>query len=102
MRHMELKEFIKKSLIDIRAGVREGNDKLKDDFGGESPFSLGEMKSKIEFDIAVTSEENTKGKVDGTIKVVIAKLGSDLESHTKLGNISRIKFSIYTNFNFLS
>ncbi|MEK7463556.1 MAG: hypothetical protein AAB610_00320 [Patescibacteria group bacterium] len=99
---MELKEFIKKSLLDIRTGIREGNKEIIKELGGEGPFTLGDMKSKIDFDIAVSVEENISGKVGGGIKIVAVNIGSNIEGNSKSSNVSRIKFSIFTAFNFLS
>lgn len=98
---MNLDEFIKNSLVDIRKGLRNGNLELGKEFGGEGPFSLGERNAKIDFDIAVTIENNTKGNVGGGIKVAVANLGSQMENETKASNFSRIRFSVYTDFNFI-
>ena len=100
---MELKEFIKKSLIEIRLGVREANEELVVRVDKEyKPFSMGDMKSKLDFDVAITVENSESSKVEGGLRVAIVKLGSDIENNIKTNNLSRIKFSIYTNYNLIS
>jgi len=100
---MELKEFIKKSLVEIRTGIYEANEELIVNLDKEyRPFSIGDMRNKIDFDVAITVENNESAKVEGGPKVAIAKLGSDVESSVKTNNLSRIKFSVYTNYNLIS
>jgi hypothetical protein len=98
---MELKEFIKKCLIDIHEGVKEGNNDLVGKYPGDRPFSLGNMKSEIQFDMAVSSEDSVSGKIGGGIKVIAVNLGSIIDGSTKSASVSRIKFSVYTNFNLI-
>lgn len=99
---MELKEFIEKSLSDICLGIKAAQNNTFEKLGNYpiSPAFIdgkpvyNKNIEKIEFDICVTTSENTKSsKVgNGNIKVVSASLSS--EEQAKMENISRIKFSV--------
>ena len=88
---MELQEFIENSLISIINGVRNTNNKTKNE-----EFSMLEINSadKIAFDIAVTTSENKEREGGAGIKVFSLSLGGDIKSELTNQNISRIKFEI--------
>ena len=106
---MELKEFIKESLIDICEGVGEARNKMKERLNNcpiAPAFINGKIEQNsmhsVEFDIATTvTDENKKsssvnGKSKGIIKVIAADLGADVKINKQSSNekITRIKFSV--------
>lgn len=102
---MELKEFIKTSIIDICIAISESKNELESQIHNHpiAPVSMNGIKTfessgyaieNIDFDIAVTSysEKSASGKAQGGIKVISANISGD----TKITDetISRIKFSV--------
>ncbi len=99
---MQLDEFIAQSLIAVRKSVKNANDQLQDEHGNR-PYTLGAIdKNKIEFDVAVTASEELGAKAGGGIQIAVVRLGADAETKTSQSSISRIKFSIYPQYNFLN
>ena len=93
---MELKEFIKQTIIQITEGIREGNKYIKDNKFGEGVND--DNYETIDFDIAVTSNEEETTGIGG--KIFVANLfsaGAKDETTTKASNASRIKFKIFLN-----
>ena len=105
---MELKTFVKKSLIEICDGVNEARLELFDKFHN-APIAPTKMEDKpvwsetsIDFDIAVTvSVESSKNasvnaKSEGIIKIVAANIGANGTVGNSATNeqCNRIKFSI--------
>lgn len=91
---MELKEFIKQTIIQVTDGLREGHQYVEDnDFGAGVSDSHGK---EINFDIAVTSNEEATTGVGGKISVAnVFSLGADDKNITKASNVSRIQFKMY-------
>lgn len=105
---MELKDFVKESLVQIISAVTEAQKEIAIISTGEiSPgiksnrekssqtFSTNGMPIQdVSFDIAVAASEKTGTK--GTVGVVISvlKLGAQGESQESTSNNSRIKFTI--------
>ena len=90
---MELKEFIKQTIIQITDGMLEGDKYVKENnFGSGVSDSHGK---EINFDIAVTSNEEEKTGVAGKISVAnIMSFGGNGENVTKASNVSRIQFKL--------
>lgn len=108
---MELKDFIKQVLSDIAEGITEAQTEnqttariVPTTIIGNSVGKVSTTKGyvpvcNIDFDVAVTSETNTKSSDDmtGGIKVVeLFHVGgkSQEESSAIQQNVSRVKFSI--------
>jgi len=90
---MELNEFIKQTIIQITDGVRDGNKYIQENDFGEGVRN-GYYK-EVNFDIAVTSNEEEKSGMGGKISVAnLLSLGANDESKTKYSNVSRIQFSV--------
>ena len=104
--HMDLKTFLKETLIQIAEGVHEakvGTDKAQVAGGlprfvpdldmlkkqGFFPVSDGLMQM-VEFDVAVSATE--EGKADGGISVLGIKAGGDYRASE--GSVSRVKFAV--------
>lgn len=92
---MELKEFVKKALLDLVNAVDEANESL------DRKLTLISSKDNrtIEFDVAVSVEEDTaeKGSGGGEIRVLnfISAGGKGEVAHAiKNSTVSRVKFGV--------
>lgn len=89
---MELKDFIKKVLIDLDNAVieasRESNNNIT--------FSDNKDRRTVEFDIAVTTEEVNKAEGKAGIRVLsFAEAGGDISKENKNSTVSRITFGVH-------
>jgi hypothetical protein len=99
---VELKEFIRQSLIDITAAVFEANAAYRQDRQGDrEAFKLAAGLTSagdkgIHFDIAVTTTtvRGANGKASAGIRVLGLEAGA--EAHKSRENVSRIRFSVET------
>jgi len=105
---VELKEFVKESLVQIIQAVSEAQKQIAELGGGEiSPSIKSEWEKtglmfssngmpiqNVSFDVVVTASEKTGTK--GTIGVMVSvlKLGVQGESQENSSNNSRIKFTV--------
>ena len=113
---MDLKEFIKESIVQIAQGIEEANKELEKSPSMVNPMHVvansdsaqayartrkpshdnpgTRIVEKVEFDVAVVAETDKGGKVGA--KLSIASIGIGAEGGTKSTNKSesRIKFSI--------
>ncbi len=91
---MELKEFIKQTIIQITDGLVDGHKYVSEnDFGAGISDTSGK---EINFDVAVTSNEEETTGVGGKISIAnIFNAGVKEESTTKATNVSRIQFKTY-------
>jgi len=90
---MELKEFVKSVLKDIVDGVEETRRESSRDMHLTSHKDTGQT---VEFDIAVTVEDNTSGSGRGGIKVFqLIEGGGEVSRESKNASVSRIKFGVY-------
>lgn len=91
---MELRDFIKETIIQITDGIIEGNKYIvKNEFGS----GVSDTKGKeVNFDIAVNTDEEEKSGVGGKISVAsVFNLGADQEEISKSSNMNRIQFRIF-------
>lgn len=63
---MELKEFVKKVIIDLDEAVSEANSETKREVRFKG---VKEQRTALEFDVAITVESTDSGKAGGEIKV---------------------------------
>jgi len=116
---LELREFIKSSLVEISRGVLDASTELKDTnaivspenfkvnsensqaFGrtqtgtnGLDPINGTRVVHKVDFDIAVLVDETDKANAGIKISVMSMGLSGGGESTSKSGSTSRIKFSV--------
>lgn len=108
---MELKEFIKETLLDVANGIEEANSELKsiNSFvAGDNIKRIGEetikiamgadgqehLISDIKFDIAVTISESGKKEGGGHISVLPIKIGGKLQNENLSTVTSKLQFSI--------
>ncbi len=91
---MELKEFIKQTIIQITDGLREGHQYIEENGFGHGVSD--ERGKEISFDVAVTSNEEETTGMGGKISVAnILNVGGKGENVSKASNVSRIEFKIY-------
>lgn len=102
---MELEEFITKSLLDIRNGVRAANEEIAKIEGGilgkdkTAHFQMGpysDGSGQVTFDVAVTAESSGGGEAKAGIHVLGLGLGfaSKIGFHSKNERVSRITFHV--------
>lgn len=95
---MELKEFIKQTIIQITDGLREGHKYIQENNFGDGVDD--DNYTEIAFDIAVSSNEEETSGIGGKISVAnIFAAGAKEEQTTKASNVSRIQFKMYLNVN---
>lgn len=99
---MEIKEFIKETLVEIQQGVQEAINECKDSktngvinpvWGKANDINSSYVKD-VKFDIAVTVTDKASDDVKGGIKVMGIGLGGGRTKDQETGNMSRIQFSI--------
>jgi hypothetical protein len=93
---MELKEFIKQTIVQITDGLREGHQYIQENRFGEGVSD--DKYKEINFDIAVSSNEEETTGLGGKISVAnVFTVGGKDESTTKASNVSRIQFRIFVH-----
>jgi hypothetical protein len=92
---MDIKEFIKETLRQIVEGVKE----VQSEVANKSKIApIGNEREKVEFDIAVTvEEEKTKDKKAG-LSVYCIKAGAGGQTSASTSTEHRIKFSVGIDF----
>jgi len=91
---MELKDFVKETIIQITDGIRGGQKYISDNEFGEGVKD--EKAKEINFDIAVSTDTSDKAGVGGKISVAsFFNLGAEGEKINKSSNLSRIQFKLY-------
>jgi hypothetical protein len=90
---MELKEFVKKVLVDLVDAVEEARTESTRDMKLLQNKDSGQT---IEFDIAVTVEDNTAHQGQAGIKVFkFIEAGGEASKEMKNSSVSRISFGVY-------
>lgn len=93
---MELKDFIEQTITQIAQGIKAGDDFIQKNSLG---YGVDDEKGKeIQFDIAVTTNEEEKTGLGGKVSVAhIFSAGASNESASKSSNVSRIQFKIFVH-----
>lgn len=107
---MELKEFVKETLLQITKGVKESQDDILELGGFVNPsirigkssgdshvssLSDGQNIYTVDFDIAISIAENTGTKADGKLSVAsIFSAGASTSSSEANKTLSKISFKI--------
>jgi len=99
---MELKEFVRESLLQIIGAVREAqaqcadaeiNPIVLDSHGGRRQSARGNDVQDVQFDVAVTATDAGEKKAGIGIVAAIG-IGASLQSATTNESVSRIKFAV--------
>ena len=89
---MELKEFVKKVIIDLDQAVSEANKETEREIRFKG---VKEQRTAVEFDVAVTVESTDSGKGGGEIKVWgIGQVGATGSTELKNSTVSRVSFGV--------
>lgn len=89
---MELKEFVKKVIIDLDQAVSEANNETKREIRFKG---VKEHRTALEFDVAVTIESSEAGGGGGGIRVWgIAEIGASVSAEQKNSSVSRVSFGV--------
>ncbi len=102
---MELEEFIKTTLVNIKNGITEANKTLAEAEGKSmdkdghayfvmEPFNRDKKEGFIVFDVAVTIGQESKASGGAKIKIAVAGLGGEMSDALTQEHVSRIKFHI--------
>ena len=93
---MDLKEFVKETLTQIGAGLKESNEYINENYEG---FVRNEYVN-VTFDVAVTTSEEDKTGVGGKISVAnLISIGGKEENTNQNTNFSRVQFNVDIYFN---
>lgn len=93
---MELKEFVKQTIIQITDGVMDGHKYVVDNNYGKGVQSS--KYKEVSFDVAVTSNEEAKTGIAGKLAVAsVLSFGGKDETISAATNSSRIQFKIYVH-----
>ncbi len=88
---MELKDFVKKILIDLDGAVTEARGEMQRDLH----FSDGKDKRTVEFNIAISVEETNAKSGKAGIKVLqYAEGGGSISKENKNATVSRVTFGV--------
>lgn len=88
---MELKDFVKKVLVDLDSAVSEARGEMQRNVH----FSDGKEQRTVEFDIAVSIEEVDQKSGKAGVKVLqFAEAGGKLSRENKNSTVSRVKFGV--------
>ncbi len=82
---MELKAFIKQSLVEIISGVDEAASEVD-----RNICFVHRNSENVQFDVAVTVENSTEGGIK-----VASLLSGGINSESKNSTISRVSFQLY-------
>ena len=94
---MDIKNFIKESLIQIAEGVKEAQQHMLDNKVGAVVNKLGVASGgkHVEFDLGVTVSQGESHGGSGKIDIVgMLKIGGGIETTGANQTVSRIKFSV--------
>lgn len=89
---MELKDFVKKVIVDLDQAVSEANIATNREVRFKG---VKEQRTAVEFDIAVTVESSDSNGIGGGIKVWgIAEAGAKGVVESRNSSVSRVSFGI--------
>lgn len=90
---MELREFIKETIIQITDGIKDGHQYIVENEYGEG-VRMDKAK-EVAFDVAVATNEGESAETGGKISVAhLFQLGSSGQETSSSTNTSRIQFKV--------
>lgn len=88
---MELKDFVKKVLVDLDSAVSDARKETERDIS----FTSGKDNRTVEFDIAVSVEQVDQASGKAGVKVLqFVEAGGNMSKENKNSTISRVKFGV--------
>lgn len=98
---MDLKDFIKQTLVSFAGAIVETNKELKlDENLKHCSFKL-QSNEEIDFDVAVTTSGGSTTDAGGKVSVIGISVGAGVNEVESSEHTSRIKFSVKV-FNFIA
>lgn len=95
---MELKDFISETIKQITDGILEGNSYVKEK--SHSSEGIRNQYTKIDFDIAISTNEENKNDIGGKVTVVqVFNAGASSSTASTTTNQNRIKFEVLAAIN---
>ena len=96
---MELREFVKSSLLDVLNGIHDAQKEMLPLQGSNGVInprfnSTRELMEKLQFDVAVTAAATDKVTGKGGINVYAAQIGGDYAREQQSSTVSRLTFSV--------
>ena|GEM_PF-569983 len=92
---MDLKDFVKKVLIEVNEAVDEAAAKTS----REVHFTEGKNARTIEFDIAVSADNGTAGSGKAGVKVLnVIDAGGEIKKEVKNSTVSRVQFGLTIDY----
>ena len=95
---MELKEFVTETIKEIIEGVVEAQRQIIPHINhatdGYVQIGHDSHMERIEFDISVTSSEETGGEKKGGLHIKVVEFSAKSDSHNSNTSTNRIKFNI--------
>ena len=98
---MELKDFIKTTLLETMTAIHEAQVEWQANVGKgainpawEDTSDLHRYGREIEFDVAVTAATSASGKATAGIKVMSLDIGAAGQIGSENSTVSRIKFAV--------
>lgn len=96
---MELREFIKTSLVDIMRGVQDAQSEINNDPNAKGAVNpaFGELKdtmTRVAFDVAVTVSSEKKADGKAGIDIYAMKLGGGGSKQEHDSTVSRLAFEV--------
>lgn len=101
--YVDLKDFIRETLIQIPRGIVEANEELKEkDRRGKTCYRFqnkagAEEHDKIMFDIAITSQDIKRDGGNIGFKICVLSGDAQDEKEKTQTNVSRVKFFVSIN-----
>jgi len=90
---MELKDFISETIKQVTDGILEGSQYVKEK--SKSNEGVRDQYTKIDFDIAITSNEENKDDLGGKVSVVqVFSAGASTTKSASTSSQNRIKFEV--------
>lgn len=90
---MELKDFISETIKQITDGILDGSSYVKEK--SKSSEGIRDQYTKIDFDIAITTNEENKDDLGGKVSVVqVFSAGASKSKSASTSSQNRIRFEV--------
>jgi hypothetical protein len=91
---MNLKDFIRQTLIEIAEGVEASHEAVRT-AGGQVAYTKG--LAEVKFDVAVTTIAKDEASGKGGIKVMGIGVGGEIGDSRERSEVSRIQFGVWVD-----